>query len=303
MSKEKCMNEITHNPEQEYEENTTKQPGDEALDASEKQLRRIILISSVIVVVLIVAILGIGLWKDLVQTPRLAIATVDGEEITVEMYQTRMRYFRLQLLQETVRLEKIIEGDSADEQSLASYESSLAQIEMLLDSPSLLGSSTMNSLVEDLILERKAQELGIVISDEEIDAAYFDSFKEDAGNPETYNDQQFREDYAAFLEKKASANLTEADVREMRRNILLRDAILQAITASVTTDETAQQAVFKEWLETERLALAENMAVDQTLMEKFTPEEPSLSDPKVFKALYGMTVKDHLATQNAEIQD
>ncbi|MEE4195688.1 MAG: SurA N-terminal domain-containing protein [Anaerolineae bacterium] len=297
------MNEITHNPEQEYEENTTKQPGDEALDASEKQLRRIILISSVIVVVLIVAILGIGLWKDLVQTPRLAIATVDGEEITVEMYQTRMRYFRLQLLQETVRLEKIIEGDSADEQSLASYESSLAQIEMLLDSPSLLGSSTMNSLVEDLILERKAQELGIVISDEEIDAAYFDSFKEDAGNPETYNDQQFREDYAAFLEKKASANLTEADVREMRRNILLRDAILQAITASVTTDETAQQAVFKEWLETERLALAENMAVDQTLMEKFTPEEPSLSDPKVFKALYGMTVKDHLATQNAEIQD
>ena len=252
-------------------------------DQKMKTINRTLLISVGILILIILSVVGVGLWQDLVQTPRMAVATLDGEEITVEMYQTRARYFRFQLLQEVIRLERLLETEGdIDGNQQATYDYILA----MLDSPSQIAASTMNSLVEDIILNRKAEEFGIVITEEDIDAAFFAKLAETSKDSSSYTQEQFESDYADFMKKKAAADLTEEEVREMRRAILIRDAVMVKLSADVVTDEATQKTIFNEWLQGERLEFSGMMEIDQELMEEQTPTEPSLNNPKVVEALH-----------------
>ena len=275
------------------EENMVETPNEEPLtspevqknevyDAKMKTINKTLMFSVGILLLIVFVVLGFGFWKDVVQTPRLVVATVDGEEITVKMYQTRARYLRFQLLQETVRLRDVLDtqGDIAGTQ-----QNTLDYLEMMLENPSQIAASTMNSLVEDVILHRKAEEYGIVITEEDIDAAFFDKLAETSVDPTGYTQEQFETDYAAYVDVYASSGLKEKDLREMRHNILIRNGVMIALSEGIITDENTLKTIFDEWLETERLAISELLEVDQELMEEMTPSEPSFNDPKVVEAL------------------
>lgn len=273
---------------------------DEEYNEKVKQVKKRVWIALAAVLLVVLVILGIGVWDALVATPNKPIASMEGSEITVQMYQTRVRYLRFQLLEEAARIELLLPTLEAEDLVTTQLQQSLQQLSFILTTPDALGTSAMNSLLEDLVLEKAADSLGIVITEEAIDAAFYDKFKSTTANPENYTTEKFSADYDAYIQKRATANLTEADIRALRRVILVREMVMIAVTAELAGDAEAMQTAFNEWLLNERMVLAAQMEFDDELMERSTPNDPKLTDPKVFEALYGITIGEYQATLKAQ---
>jgi hypothetical protein len=70
----------------------------------EKRQRKIVIYSSIAVAVLVVLVLGYGLLNIYVLQPNRPVASVDGTKVSMESFQTRVRYDRYQLIQHKIQL-------------------------------------------------------------------------------------------------------------------------------------------------------------------------------------------------------
>jgi peptidyl-prolyl cis-trans isomerase D len=55
--------------------------------------------------------------------------------------------------------------------------------------------------------------------------------------------------------------------------------------------------VFQNWLDNQRLILADQIIINTKLRDQMTPTEPSFSDARVYEALFGISPRDASATQ------
>jgi parvulin-like peptidyl-prolyl isomerase len=67
----------------------------------------------------------------------------------------------------------------------------------------------------------------------------------------------------------------------------------------VTAQRLAQlkEEAFQNWLDNQRLILADQIAINTKLRDQMTPTEPSFSDARVYEALLGISPRDASATQ------
>lgn len=134
----------------------------------ERIQRRYVILASVVVVVLALGAILVGLIDQLVLSPQQPVAVVNGEEITTRNFQAQARYYRYNIVQQYAQTYAFAQafGDSADMQSY--FTSQLQQLQAQLD-PVSLGQQVIDIMIEDAIIRQKAAELGIDVSEEEID--------------------------------------------------------------------------------------------------------------------------------------
>ena len=135
------------------------------LTAQEAQQRKQVILAALIFVGVIAIIIVIGLVDSFIITPNKVIAAVGEDEITVEEFRTRARFYRWQLLQNYAQVNQLLSyfGDYDGTQ-----EAQLQQMGLLLQSPELLGENVLDSMIQEIIIKNKAEELGIEVSDQEI---------------------------------------------------------------------------------------------------------------------------------------
>lgn len=135
----------------------------------EKRRQRLLFITIGFVAVVVVGVLGFGLFYEYVAKPSAAVATVNGETIRRDTYE-KMR--KLQILEQNYA------SQQQDPTAAGTLNTQLAQVKD--EQPQ---SQTVDQMVEDTLLAQKASSLGISVSNSEVDAEIAKQFPKPEATP------------------------------------------------------------------------------------------------------------------------
>src|SRR4030066_682487 len=141
----------------------------------ERRQNRIILISSITVIVIVLGLIGYGVLQQYIIQPRQPVAKVANKVITTKQFQTFARYERLQLISQYQQYQQFEQLFGSDQTSLGYIQQYLAQISYQLE-PTNEGQDALDYLIADRLIQSEAENRGITFSDEEIDKALQDYF-------------------------------------------------------------------------------------------------------------------------------
>lgn len=133
----------------------------------EHQQTNYIKIASIAIIAMVVLLVFSGLIYDRVIVARQPVATVKGEKISTREFQARVKYERNNLVNRYYQTYQTAQQFGADPQFLGFFQNSLNQIELQL-APDSIGRDVINTLIEERILRQKAAEMGITVTEEEI---------------------------------------------------------------------------------------------------------------------------------------
>lgn len=129
---------------------------------------RVLVIATVAIVALVVGLVGWGIFQRTVLFPREPVAVVEGEQILGSQFQTRVRVNRNQLVNNYLEYVYTIQAFGGGDQNFQQQAySDMAQIQYELQ-PEIVGNSTINEMVDDKLIALEAKELGISVSDEQL---------------------------------------------------------------------------------------------------------------------------------------
>lgn len=145
----------------------------------EAVVQRYIILATIAIIAIAAVILLIAVVVDGLIVPNQVAATVNGQNITVGEFQRRVRLERSlrnnQLNQAIAQYSAL--GASGDQiiQFLSSqppYSTYLSELEV----PDQLGNTVLNDMIDDRLIRARAQELGITVTDADIEAQIQDFF-------------------------------------------------------------------------------------------------------------------------------
>ena len=139
----------------------------------EKKQKRILLYGIAVVIVSVIGVLGYGLLNEYVFKYNRPVAKVDGDAILPNEFQARVKFDRLQLLQQYQSTYQIYQYFQSDEQFGAQFKQSLTQIQdQLANDPDKLqafGENSLNQMINGLVIQQEASVMGITVSDQEVE--------------------------------------------------------------------------------------------------------------------------------------
>jgi parvulin-like peptidyl-prolyl isomerase len=130
---------------------------------------RVLMIGTIVLVLVVVGLVSWSSIRQFVLLPRETVAVVEGKEFTGRDFIARARLNRSQLINTYVQyyqLMQVLGGDPGFQQQAYTQ---MLQISYQLD-PAIMGQLTVNQMVDDELLKLEAAEMGIVVSEEEVDA-------------------------------------------------------------------------------------------------------------------------------------
>ncbi len=139
----------------------------------EARTQRYVLIGTVTIVAVIVVVLAIALVIEFFVTPGQAVASVNGETISVSEFQKEVRLERAIINERLYGL--IEESRQFGEQASQYLEFRLQQEPYAtwwneIQVSDVIGNRVLNDMIEAELVQQQATELGITVSPEEIDA-------------------------------------------------------------------------------------------------------------------------------------
>ena len=128
---------------------------------------RYIIYGSIALITVVLILVGIALVDTYIITPNKAVASVNGEDITTTDYQTRAKFERLQLVNQFGSTLQLMQSFD-DESTMQYFLSSLQQINFQL-TPELHGQTVLDTMIDDVLIRQESEQLGISVSETEID--------------------------------------------------------------------------------------------------------------------------------------
>jgi peptidyl-prolyl cis-trans isomerase D len=145
-----------------------------------KKKNKLLLISFIVTGAIIVGLIGFGILRATVLKNFIPVAEVNGQKIDNEYFKARVRWERYYSIEQYEML-------AGDPELVELYAAQLQQIESLLDSPSIFGEYVLNAITEDEILSQKGKEMGVEVTELEIDdfiKEFFNYHPDGAPTPE-----------------------------------------------------------------------------------------------------------------------
>jgi parvulin-like peptidyl-prolyl isomerase len=243
-----------------------------ALGRKEARQNRIILILVGILIAVVVLILSVGIIRELVIKPSSPVATVNGEKIKTDDYQNLVTYNRYNYYSNISSLEDGLEQMRAspeDNEFLISfYEQQLGQLQTAL---TLAPQDVVEELIDAELVRQKADQLGIEVTDQEVDQAIDDDFRtalsQQAQEPITGTEQLptstpvAQEQVDDLYDRVVSAmQISDAAFRTIVRRSLLLEKVQNALAAEVpTTGLVADVQLIQTETEEEALSAKERI--------------------------------------------
>lgn len=135
----------------------------------EQNQMRYILIAMIAVAVIIIGVIGFGVLDQTVLKANKSVAKVNGESITVKQLQSRVRYERWRMVNQYMNLYNTMQSFGNDSQFAQYFTSQMTSISDQLNDTTGLTGQVLDLMIEDRIIAQKAKELGISISEEELE--------------------------------------------------------------------------------------------------------------------------------------
>lgn len=140
----------------------------------EERQARFIIIATIVVVAAVVILVGFAAVQALVITPNQPVAVVNGEKILTNDYQARVKFERLQLVNQFTNTVQFMQS-FGDESAAQYFQSSLQQISYQLI-PQVHGQSVLDTMIDDVLISDEAEQRGITVSEAEIDKVVANDF-------------------------------------------------------------------------------------------------------------------------------
>jgi peptidyl-prolyl cis-trans isomerase D len=140
--------------------------------------RRIITLSLIAVVILVIGVIVYGVLDQVVLKASHPVAVVNGDKITLDQFQQKVRYSRYQLVQQYINYYQIYQMFSSDASFASSFADNMSSIQNQLaaSNENIFGSGILEQMIQEVIIAQQAKVQGITISEEEIDSSLQDSF-------------------------------------------------------------------------------------------------------------------------------
>jgi len=145
----------------------------QARQQREARQTRIIMIITIVVGALILGLIGYGLIDQMIVRPRKPVAKVGDTIIRVEEFESQVKYTRVQMLNQTYQYYSFYQQFGEFGQSFLQTAQTLAN---QLAQPVSLGREVLDQMIDDILIREAAAELGISVSEAEIDEAVREAF-------------------------------------------------------------------------------------------------------------------------------
>lgn len=119
---------------------------------------------AIAVVGIIILLIGFGILDETVLQERRAVATVNGEKITVGQFEARVRLERDNLIKQYIQYTQLAQSFGMD------FNTQLSQIETQLSDYQAVGQNVIDTMTYELLYRQIAQEEGISYSADEIES-------------------------------------------------------------------------------------------------------------------------------------
>lgn len=221
------------------------------------QVRRI-WIALAVVGVLVIGVLGFGAYQELIAKPNAPVAMVNGVPIRTSDYQRRVRYERWQLQAQAAQLQQRqaqLDPEAENQESMAQFLNQ--QLQQIQAQISQVPRQTVQEMIDDELVRQEAERRGITVSDEELQQEIEEQFgyhrtlptptptlvtetlslATPVPNPTSVTLEQFQRAYDRYTEMiEEQTGTSEAQLREVFRDALLRQKLQEALAAEVPTE-------------------------------------------------------------------
>lgn len=138
----------------------------------------------IVMAVIIVLILGYGIYRIGIVQPREPVAVVNGSKITLSEYQTMVRYNRLNLASQIESLQANLASiDPTDENNAFLRQIIEQQLQSLQEAATSLPVQTMEDMIDQELIRQEATARGLTASAEELEKADQEFFGYDPNPP------------------------------------------------------------------------------------------------------------------------
>ena len=243
-----------------------------ALGRKEARQNRIILSLVGILAAVILVILAVGIIREVALKPNSPVATVNGEKIKTADYQNLVTYNRYNYYNNISNLEDGLEQMRAEPEEnaflISFYEQQLGQVQTAL---TLAPQDAVEELIDAEIARQKAEELGLQVTDQEVDQAIDDDFRgaltQQAQEPITGTEELptptpvSQADVDDLYDRVLSAmHISDSAFRTIVRRTLLLEKVQDALAAEVpTTGLVADVQLIKTETEDQALSAKERI--------------------------------------------
>jgi parvulin-like peptidyl-prolyl isomerase len=139
-------------------------------------LRNRILIGVGLVLVAAIALVVFAFIQDRVIAPSEPIATVNGEEIPAWVFEGRVRSAQVNLLNQLQSLSQTYQTLEEDSDLRSFYQEQIDSLSNQLADPLMVGSNTLDSLLDEYLVRQEAKRRGITVSEEDVDRTVAELF-------------------------------------------------------------------------------------------------------------------------------
>ncbi len=245
----------------------------------EERQKRIILYSTIAVLVIVLGLVTYGVLDRYVFKPRTPIIQIEGDRINAVEFEQRVRYERFRLINQMAELINFTQSLGGTPETFAYFQPQINQIITELQQPALIGQRVIEALTEELIILEEAKKMGIEVNEEIIDQeiqSIFGYFPEGTPTPE------------ATLEPQPTSTLTS----------------LQKTLIPPTATLTATEAVQEEGQEEEvSLTATQTPADEEAGEEKLDPTATPLLQPTEYtEDLYQQNYQQAMQNLESEAQ-
>ena len=147
----------------------------------EKKQQRILLYGIIFVVVTVISVLGYGLLNEFVFKYNRPVANVDGDTILPADFQTRVKFDRLQLIQQYQSTYQIYQYFQSNDQFGDQFKQNLIQIQdqLATDTGTLesFANNSLDQMINEIVIRQEAKTMDIQVSDQEVEEALQAAFQ------------------------------------------------------------------------------------------------------------------------------
>ncbi len=137
----------------------------------EHEIQRWVIIGTIAAIVVVVLLLGVTIVSDQIITPNQVVASVDGQNITINQFQRRVRLERYLRNQQLTQLVQTYTSFGYTEQQLVQqlqqtepYATWIKEIQV----SDQMGLKIIDTMVEEQLIRNAAQEKGITVTQDDI---------------------------------------------------------------------------------------------------------------------------------------
>ncbi|MFN2112804.1 MAG: peptidylprolyl isomerase [Anaerolineales bacterium] len=236
----------------------------------EELQKKIIIIATISVLVIVFGLIVYGVLDRYVFTPNTAIISLEGENIKGDDFEQQARWVRRSKIMEIDQILMTIQQLGGSNDIYAYFKDQLLADVNSLEQPLLTGQEVLQTLTQDIIYRVEAKKMGIEISDAEVDRAIEEAFgyyaegtptpiasktplatstpqADDSSQPDPtatpllqpteYTEELYQDNYQSFLDDIKNDGITEDTIRQIVEISLIQEKLFEAVTADVSRDQ------------------------------------------------------------------